>query len=171
MTHPFQAISAENYGLIFLPLFALTLLLTIIFLAIPLRPSIIKFELAGNLSNVRKILRDWDEVGRLKAGFGLGLDFLYLVTYSTTIGLACVWAASLLQSYRLPLASVGILLAWGQWLAAVLDILENIALVTMLFGFVRNPLPQVAKWCAIPKFGLILLGLLYIGASIIVLAF
>lgn len=165
MTHPFQAIPAGYYGLLFLPLLVLSLLLSAVLSAIPLRPSIVKFELAGNTLKVQEILRAWDEASQVRAAFSLGLDFLYLVIYSTTVSLACIWATKVFQAHGLPLGSAGILLVWGQWLAALLDAIENVALVTILFGFVRDPWPQVAKWCAIPKFGLVILGLLYAGVG------
>jgi len=165
MTHPFEAISAGDYGLLFLPLLALSLLLTAVLAALPLRPSIVKFELAGNISKVREILGLWDQASQVRAAFSLGLDFLYLVVYSTTISLACIWAAKVYQAHELPLGPAGILLAWGQWLAALLDAIENVALVTILFGFIRDPWPQIAKWCAISKFGLVILGLLYAGVG------
>lgn len=165
MLHPFQAISVGNYMLIFLSLLVLTILLTAVLSAIPLKPGIVKFELAGSTSKAREIISSWGAAGQIRAAFNLGLDFLYLVVYSTTIGVACIWAANVLQAHGLPLASVGILLAWGQWLAALLDVVENIALAIILFGSVTDPWPQIAKWCAIPKFGLVLLGLLYAGVG------
>lgn len=165
MSHPFQTISAGNYVLLFLPLLALTILLTAVLSAIPLKPGIVEFELAGSTSKVREIVSSWGEAGQIRAAFNLGLDFLYLVIYSTTIGLACIWVTNAIQAYGLPLTSVGILLAWGQWLAALLDVVENIALAIILFGSVTAPWPQIAKCCAIPKFGLVILGLLYAGVG------
>ncbi|MBD1927492.1 hypothetical protein H6F74_14750 [Trichocoleus sp. FACHB-90] len=156
MSHPFQFIPADNYVQVFLPLLALTLLLAAVLSAIPLKPDIVQFEL-----NALKVIKSWKETDKMWAAFSLGLDFLFLVVYSTTIGLACVWLANVLQAYSLPLATVGIWLAWGQWVAALLDMVENIALTIILVGSVRATLPQLAKWSAIFKFGLIILGLLY----------
>jgi hypothetical protein len=156
MSHPFQFIPADNYVQVFLPLLALTLLLADVLWAIPLKPDIVQFEF-----NALKVIKSWTETDKMWAAFSLGLDFLFLVVYSTTISLACIWAANVLQAYSLPLATVGIWLAWGQWVAALLDIVENIALTIILFSSVRATLPQLAKWCAISKFGLIILGLLY----------
>lgn len=156
MSHPLQAIPAEYYLYVFLPLLALTLLLAAVLSAIPLKPNIVQFEL-----NAREVIKSWNEVDKSWAAFSLGLDFLYLVVYSTTISIACLWAANVIQESGLQLATVGIWLAWGQWLAALLDVIENIALVRILFGYERNLSPKVAKWCAIPKFAIVILGLLY----------
>jgi len=163
MSHPFQAIPADYYLWFLVPLAVLTVLLMVVFQAIPLEPDIVQFEL-----NAEQVIKFWDEVARIRAAFSLGLDFLFLVIYSNTIALACIGAAKVLQARQLPLVTVGTLLAWGQWLAALLDGVENIALVNILFSSVITPWSQLAKWCAISKFSLVILGLLYVGIGIVV---
>ena len=71
-------------------------------------------------------------------------------------------AASVLQARRWPFASSAMFLAWGLWLAAFLDAVENAVLIVMLFGAVVNPLPQIAYFCAFIKFSLVFAGLIYI---------
>ena len=63
---------------------------------------------------------------------------------------------------------LGLALAWGQWLAALLDALENVALLRMLRGPETHPWPRVARWSAIPKFALVAAGALYaaVGACV-----
>jgi hypothetical protein len=168
MRHPFEAIPAGKRLSVFLPLLVLTLLLMVMMSRIgnPLitkaAPSgIVSFELAGSVPGAQRIIESWDDRARLYAAFSLGLDFLYLVAYSTTIGLACVWATSVIRSHDWPLAGAGILLAWGQWVAALLDAVENIALLTVLLGPVVEPWPAIALGCAVPKFALVIIGLLY----------
>jgi hypothetical protein len=85
--------------------------------------------------------------------------------YSTTIALACVMAAGVLK--RRVWHTIGMLLAWGLWIAALCDATENLALLTELFGNNVAPYPQVAQICAVIKFGLIVLGLLYVVVGII----
>ncbi len=65
------------------------------------------------------------------------------------------------------MAHLGLLLAWGLWIAAVSDATENLALFTELLGNNVAPWPQVAQICATIKFGLIVLGLLYVAAGIV----
>lgn len=158
MRHPLQFIPDDKYWLVFIPLLMFTLILTFVLLAIPIKPDVLQFEL-----NASQVIKFWRETDKMWAAFSLGLDFLYMVVYSTTISLACIWVANLPGIRELPLASVGILLAWTQWLAALLDAVENTTLVRILFGDGINVLPQIAKWCAISKFGFIVLGLLYVG--------
>ena len=123
--------------------------------------GIISFELAGSVQKTEDILNSWDPAAQLRASFIQGLDFLYLVIYSTTLVLAVLWASETLFKAGWPPASAGIYLAWGMWLAGVLDAVENIALVGMLFGNILSPLPEVAAVCAIIKFALIFIGLVY----------
>jgi hypothetical protein len=65
------------------------------------------------------------------------------------------------------LVSLGIYLAWGQWIAALLDGLENTSLFIILLQAPAYPWPQIAQIAAIIKFTLIILGLVYVLARII----
>jgi hypothetical protein len=123
--------------------------------------GIISYEFAGSVGKAQSILDSWNTSAQLHAAFALGFDYVFMLAYSTTIGLACVLASGVLSSRGWPLAGVGAALAWGQWMAAGFDAVENIALIAMLFGAVVSPWPQVAYWCAVIKFALVTLGLVY----------
>ena len=160
MKHPLEAIPHGKRLTVFYVLLALFLIITIGFRFIgPAQPTIVDFELAGTTARSAEIINAWDTADKVRAGFSLGFDFLYMPVYSTLIALACVWAAGVLafRQWR----TTGLLLAWGLWLAALLDAKENMALTFMLFGTVADPYPQVAQICASIKFGLILLGLVF----------
>ncbi len=168
MKHPFQSITGRQCKLLFWFLLLSTVLLMFILniIGAPLinsaAPSgIVSFELAGNPGNSEKILASWNQEARMHAALSLGLDYLFMVAYAAAISLGCVWAAEGIRSRRWPLSSLGIYLAWGQWLAAVLDAVENIGLIVILFFQVVSPWPEIARWCAIFKFALIFLGLVY----------
>jgi hypothetical protein len=161
MRHPLEAIPADNRARVFIPLLIATLLITFAFRFIgPAKPTIVDFELAGTVGKATDIITAWTPMERIHAGFSLGFDYLYMPIYSTTIALACVWAASVTRSGAWK--SIGLALAWGLWLAAVFDAIENLALVASLFGTPIDPYPQIAALCATLKFGLILIGLLYV---------
>jgi hypothetical protein len=173
-THPLAAIPSWARMRIFLPLLISTLLLMLVFnvsgasLATSAAPmGIVSLEFASNRSQAASILASWDANTQLRAAFGLGLDYLYMPLYSTTIGLACVWTADVLRRRRWPLAAWGIPLAWGLWLAALCDAIENVALTIVIFGSVVDPWPALSSVCASIKFALIILGLIYAlyGAS------
>jgi hypothetical protein len=160
MRHPLEAIPAAKRARVFLPLLIATLLITFAFRFIgPAAPTIVDFELAGSVSKATGIINAWTPLDRIHAGFSLGFDYLYMPIYSTTIALACVWAATAIRSgtWR----PIGLALAWGLWLAAIFDAIENLALIGNLFGTPLEPYPQLAAICATLKFGLIGLGLVY----------
>lgn len=168
MQHPFESVPIGKRRAIFVPLFILALIVVVVMNSVgaalntevaPL--GIISFEFAGDVSTAQAILDSWDLQARVHAGFSLGLDFFFLVLYSTTIGYACAWVASGLRDSARPLASFGLSLAWGQWLAALLDGVENTALWTILTDGPSVSWPQIAWWCAAVKFTLVLLGLVY----------
>lgn len=165
MRHPLEAIPSEKRAQVFILLLIATLLITFAFRFIgPAKPTIVDFELAGNVTKAADILNTWTPVDRIHAGFSLGFDFLYMPIYSTTIALACVWAATVLRSGAGK--SIGRALAWGLWLAALLDAIENLALIGNLFGAPSEPFPLIAAVCATLKFGLIILGLIYILVAV-----
>jgi hypothetical protein len=165
MQHPLSLIPSKGRR----PIFSLLLLLTALTiggmqgvsgpLSTEAAPAgIISYEFAGDVPNAQAILDSWDAAVRVRVGLNLGLDFLFLVLYSTAIACACAWIAGALPAAA---ASLGIALAWGQWLAALLDAVENIALLNILLSAPASPWPQIARLCAVFKFALVFLGLLY----------
>jgi hypothetical protein len=165
MRHPFQNISNSLLVRYFWILLGVTVLLGLLlnWISQPLTTEaapfgIVSFEFAGNPGQAEAMLASWDDQAKLLAAFSLGFDYLLLITYSTTLVLACVWSMGILKRGKLPLASLGILLAWGQWAAAGFDGLENAALMTVLYGHNISPWPELA-WCsAAIKFALIMAG-------------
>jgi hypothetical protein len=153
VTHPLAAIPPGQRRRAFVPFLALTLAVMAVLgsvdrrITTPAAPhGIVSFELAGDTATAQRMLDSWDPIARLHVAFSNGIDYLYMVLYSTTIALACVWGATVYA------AGVGMLLAWGQWLAALFDATENMALTVMIFDGVRDPWPALAWWCAVPKF-------------------
>jgi hypothetical protein len=161
MSHPLESISPATRSRAFIWLLLATVLLFFAFRFIgPDKPNIVEYELAGSNVKSQAIIDAWSPVDRLHAGFSLGIDYLFMPLYSTTIALALIWAASVLTSKRW--RSIGIALAWGLWLAAIFDALENLALIKILFDTTAiDPWPQIAATCATIKFTLIVIGLIY----------
>lgn len=131
--------------------------------------GMVSFELAGSLSRAHEIMCSWDGAAREDAFLSTGLDYLYLCVYPLAISLACDLAASRIWKQHGRLRSAGNVLAWVVPAAGVLDATENYAMIRVL-RLAENPLwPGLAKWCAIPKFGLVLLGLGYLILSVVFL--
>ena len=167
--HPFDFIPPGWWPRFFWPLLGLTILLMIVFgiSSAPLTTEaapygVVSFELAGTVEQAHQILDRWNAEAQLRAAFGLGLDYLFMVAYASTIAFGCGMAARMLKDNGWPLARWGNLLSWAVILAAFLDVLENIALTSILFGSVASPWPEIARWCAIPKFVLVFLGIVYV---------
>jgi hypothetical protein len=168
MTHPLEQIHPARRTHYFYPLLGLTilLLLSMNFVGMPLNTAaapqgIISFEFAATPERAQQMLDSWSPDARIRAGFIQGLDFLFPLVYSTTVGLGCVMAAGVIARRGQAASRLGPWLAWGLWAAAALDYVENFGLLFLLFGMVQSPYPQIAAVCAAIKFALLAVGLVY----------
>lgn len=176
MHHPFLALDLRQRNSLFWVSFAATMMVMVVMgiigepLVTPQAPlGIVSFELAGTPSQVGLILDSWDGRAKQYAAFGLGLDYLYLLAYSTAVGLGCLLAGVAIRSAAWPLASLGIPLTWGVWTAAVFDAIENLGLTLILLaGITANTWPAIVRLCALLKFGLLFLGLVYVFYGLVV---
>ena len=129
--------------------------------------GIVSFEFAGTLAGAEQVLTSWGERGRVSAGLSLGLDYLFLVVYGSTLALLCVRVARGFTPRWAWLYKVGLILAWMQVGAALLDAMENYALIRLLLGSASATWPPVAWWCAGLKFALLGVGLLYLAIGLV----
>jgi hypothetical protein len=162
-----DGVTVSLSGRVFVLLLILTLIvMTVLYVTgLPLNTAaapqgIVSYEFAGSVEQARAMLDSWANA-RAQAGFNLGFDFVYMLLYSTTIAVACGWAGRVLRDRRWPLGALASWLAPGQWLAALFDATENVALTVLLFGTLSEPWPQVAAACATIKFALIIAGLVF----------
>ncbi len=166
---PFDWIGVQAQTAVFVAVLILTLVLGVSLQALgsPLRtaeaPSgIVAFEFAGTLQKAEAIVASWGQAGKTYAGLNLGLDYLFLFSYAICIGLGCVLVSRALSSRFRVLSSLGLVLAWAQIGAGLLDSLENYALIRVLLGTELAYWPEVARWCALPKFIIVAVGILYV---------
>jgi hypothetical protein len=141
----------------------LTFVLTVVLSGLdgPLRErgyGIVAFELAGTAREAQAIVAAWAGEPRVYAGLVLGLDYLYMPAYSTTIACFCSWAS---RQRRETWRTAGVWLVWAQWAAAAFDALENVGCIEVLFGSTSRLWPPLTAICATMKFSLVALGLLY----------
>ena len=131
-------------------------------------PGIVGFELAGERARANEILADWGRSGREAARLSLWLDFPYLVAYGAFWSLAVAatrdWAASR-RSARL--ARLGGFLVAFPLAAAALDAVENVGLLVVLGGGGGSFAPALATVCALAKFALATLAILYVLAGLV----
>jgi hypothetical protein len=124
--------------------------------------GIVSFELIGTLEGSQRIINSWKDDKIIYAGINMGLDFLFLSLYSITIALACLLVSARLPGHWIFFRRVGIWMAVAVIIAGLLDIFENIALIKLLLGSENEILPLFANWCAIPKFLIIILAIIYV---------
>ena len=174
--HPFASLAPHLLRKLFYISLAATISIAVVLnvadepLVTSLAPyGIVSFELAGTPERAQAIIESWDERARLFAAFSLGYDYLYMLAYSTVLGLGCILAAQAIRSVEWPLAALGIPLAWGMWLAALFDAVENLSLILILLAGASSGIwPAVARQCALIKFGLLFFGLVYAFYGLVV---
>jgi hypothetical protein len=166
MTHPLALIPSHYRPRLFVFFLILTLVVMVALnvLGTPLQTAaapagIVSYEFSANTEGADAILNSWDNQAKIYAALNLGLDYLFMPAYATAIGLATIWVGQAIGGRA---RSLGVWLAWGQWLAALLDATENVALLKMLLETTAAPWPQLAYGCAAVKFALVLLGLLFV---------
>jgi hypothetical protein len=163
--HPFSWIDPSWRNLIFW--FSLVIAMAVMaflqWVDTHLRPSgIVAFELAGSFEVVCQILEGWDSNAKAYARISLWVDFLFIASYTTTIGLGCVILADH-YSTRIPaFAELGVILSWSMLVAACLDCAENYSLIRLLNGSNNHSLPFMASCCAAVKFVIIGICILYV---------
>ena len=176
--HPFEwlPIKTQKQVLVVLCILTLVVMAGLRFLDGPLKTEaapagILSFEFSGNLAVAKSMLASWGPKGAVFAGLSLGLDFLFLFLYAGVMGLGCVLAARSLPARLKTFSLLGTPIAWGQLGAALLDSVENVSLIQLLLGAESEILPVLAFWCAMAKFSLVAVGLVYILASGVLLIF
>jgi hypothetical protein len=168
INNPTQPLPKNYQKVLFGVFFGLTIVLILIFGMTggslntdPAPLGIISFELAGSVEVAESIISSWDDDARALAAFGLGLDFLFIPVYAGALTLGCALSSRSIEKRSWPLPQLGNPLAWGVCLAGLLDVIENVSLLMILFGEAAAPWPQIAATCAMIKFSLIFLALVF----------
>lgn len=177
MKHPLEFVPVDSRKRLFFTFLFLTLILYGVFAVLdqPLRThtapnGIVSFELARTSMGAIKVLATWD--GRynpiadyvpiriypapLSAAFGLGLDYLFMPIYALALGFGTLLAAG---RHGGRLRSLGAVAGYGALAAPLFDAVENYALFQVLLGNIFSPYPEIAFYCAVIKFGLLIFGL------------
>ncbi|WP_236517107.1 hypothetical protein [Sandaracinus amylolyticus] len=119
--------------------------------------GIVGYEFCGEVARCQAQLDAMEARGASTTlAMSLGVDYAFLLAYSTAIAAVIVFLAARLPRAPRALAAI----ASAQWIAAGLDAIENYALWRMLAGGARDPWPAIAAWCAAPKFAIVAVGLL-----------
>jgi hypothetical protein len=121
--------------------------------------AIVSLELA-NAEKAKKIVDSWQGEARENAFLNLGLDYLFLFLYPFAISLACYLLARSFENGWI--RNLGLWLSVASLLMIILDAVENYAIIQMLKTRVFEPWADVSRFCAIPKFLIAAIGLLYV---------
>lgn len=175
LKHPYEllTISGQRRTFILLLILTLTVLAALNCFDTHLKTNaapngILSYEFAGDLPAAQSMIKSWGKQGQIYAGLSLGLDYLFLIVYAGAIGLGCVLLSEKLSEKFAFARIAGAVLAWGLIIAALLDALENYALIKILLGSTEGFWLTIAWFCAAPKFILVGFGLIYliIGAML-----
>jgi len=124
--------------------------------------GIVSFELAKDIHISEAIINSWDTTAKIDAGLSLGIDFLFLLLYSGFIGLAIYVLNEKLWKQKKIIYQTGRLFVVFVFTAALLDTLENIALIRLLKGHLEQIWASIAFYAATVKFILVGTSLLYL---------
>ncbi len=129
--------------------------------------GIVALELAGSVDEVRRLLRAWGDEGCTAARCSITIDFPWIVAYVGAIALSSLYlsdaAAQAGQGWHI-FHTAGIVAAWAVVTGGILDIAENVAMLTSI----RNPTSSRVKflfYCATVKFGLVGAALAYCATA------
>jgi len=123
--------------------------------------GIVSFELAGSFTRTEAILNSWNTKAKLYAALSLGIDYLFLILYSTFLFFVLKKVSQNMLSYSQGVSKTGIYIALLQLLAGIFDAFENYFLLRLLFGSNCEGFSIAAFIFASSKFLIIILGLIY----------
>lgn len=123
--------------------------------------GIVSFEFAKDIESSNTIINSWNQQATKAAYSSLILDFLFLIVYSSFIGLLIHKIVKQTKEDSF-ISNLGTLLIWGVFLAALFDAIENIALLNLLLGDLNQIWSSTAYYFAVLKFTLIFGCMVYI---------
>ncbi len=169
LSHPFTWLttSTQKKAFVVLTLCAMALMLALMILGAPLKTEqaplgIVSFEFAKTPLQAHRMIESWGQTGPIYAALNLGLDYLFLVLYPSSVALGCALLSETLRYKQRRLSGAGTLLSWMQFGAGGLDAVENFALIKIVFGSQQPLWPQLAWCCALIKFAIVAAGLGYV---------
>ena len=127
--------------------------------------GIVSFELAKDINTSISIISSWDLNAKINAGLNLGIDFLYLVVYSIFFATSCYLISQKYINKNNWMYKTGLLLTKLQFVAALFDAIENIALIKLLIGSNNEICSLIAFYFASIKFMIIGMVIIYILAG------
>lgn len=123
--------------------------------------DIVKFEVAKTLPRAEQILTEWTLSGKVeKARQSIQMDYLFIILYTAGF-ITCVLLLSKLSKHDL-LRKTGRFITILLPIAAVCDVVENIAMTRSLAGHLSGFNVTLAYDMAVAKFTIIILTLIFL---------
>ncbi|HUQ33830.1 MAG TPA: hypothetical protein VM095_17040 [Pyrinomonadaceae bacterium] len=130
----------------------------------PYKRPMLAFETAGSPKQSAQVLEvstKADPDAREKFHTALLWDFLFICLYPLSTAIACLLAARFLDARGTLDFKYGLAFVLLPFTAGILDVFENVSLLRILRGPVESPWPEIARWCALPKFAILGVSLLF----------
>ena len=121
--------------------------------------GIISFEIAKDIKKSVLILNTWNEEAMSSAKKSLYFDFLFLCIYSTFIGLLIF---KLNRTLKVKKHIITEIMIGAVFLSAFFDVIENVALLKLIYGNLEQLWSSVAYYFAILKFVILAIAIVYI---------
>ena len=109
----------------------------------------------------KKIVKSWDTNGKINAGLTLGFDYLFLLLYSSCLAMLIYNINNRLWKNN-SFYKIGKLLIGLVFIAAFCDAVENVALIKLLLGDLKQLWSSVAYYFAMVKFVIVLICIIYL---------
>lgn len=172
-SHPLERWFGASLPAVFRVSFAVSLLVMLVLAVLdaglrgPAAPlGIVSFEIAG--SGAQALLNGWTEAQRRDAMLLQGLDYLFLVAYSTALGSAALLLGRRLRGSRPTLAALATPAAWAHTFAGVCDAVENTPMTLALRTGVADPTgAAVSLLFASATFVLLAAGIAYVLVALV----
>ncbi len=169
MTHPLQ----RWFDAALVPLFRASLVLSLLVMGVlatldaglrcPSAPlGIVSFEIAG-ATGAGPMLAGWTEAQRRDAILVQGLDYLFLVVYSTALASGALLLGRRHAAGRPRLSGLAPAAAWACTVSGICDAVENTPMTIMLRAGQPDPVgATISLVFASAKFVLLVLGIGYV---------
>ena len=131
--------------------------------------GIVGLELIGSQKRAIPVLARWGRgLGWRAARWSLVIDFAFLAAYGLGLWTLAAIVASHGETRNWDWWANAIrVMGWGFALAAVLDFIENVALLSLLYGRAVGAMAKIAWTCAIIKFALLIVGALLVLTTVV----
>lgn len=119
--------------------------------------GVVDLEMADTPLRLSELLQIWN---RTTVVNNILIDFLFIPSYALFLSLSCRHLA--ISTNNDDMIRVGHITAKGVWLAALLDVIENLLMLGSVNGYYSSSSLELTRWVAIIKFLLVAIAILFL---------